>query len=86
MTKKAPVQEPRNVLPSLGVSALDRRFAGVCFGEAVEGKEGVGGVEEAQPGLQICPSSEVDSPCIQAPDAPGLRCPHLFNGKCGGQW
>lgn len=85
MTKKAPVQGPRNVLPSLGVSALDRRFAGPvpetgCFGESVEGKEGVGGVEEAQPGLQVCPSSEADSPCtLNKPLMPQGFSVHIYS-------
>ena len=40
------------------------RYVGVCFGEAVGGKEGMNGVEPAWPRLWIRPSSDVDCPCV----------------------
>lgn len=56
-----------------------------CSGEAVEGKEGVGGLEAVWPGLWISRSLDADSLCVL--NKPLMLsehpCVHRFDGR---QW
>lgn len=88
VTGKTAVQGSRKTLPvprclpfwtaGLRVSALERQWREkrVCVGWN-QLHQGCGSVQ-VRGGLPRCPE--------QAPDAPGLQGPHLFNGRCWGPW